>query len=197
MFFQIPGWSSFCLPRYCKLWVLVHFLFFPRLEHREAPHLLLPCTKVSCVDWFGGRGWEKKGWMISLCILLLYFGDGRPHVSDGTATNHKTAISLGPRNYVEKRLQDYSWRTCSWVWEGNFFVCYHQDSEVGHYHSITWRLFESWYILEIYFVISRGQKPCQKHFYSPRVLMRAHWIVWRKEWLKCKHNGYIYFFTIA
>ena len=40
--------------------------------------------------------------MISLCILLLYFGDGRPHVPDGTATNYETAISLGPRIFVEK-----------------------------------------------------------------------------------------------
>ena len=43
--------------------------------------------------------------MISLCILLLYFGDGRPHVPDGTATNYETAISLGPRIFVEKSLQ--------------------------------------------------------------------------------------------
>jgi hypothetical protein len=43
--------------------------------------------------------------MISLCILLLYFGDGRPHVPDVPATNYKAAISLGPRSFVEKSLQ--------------------------------------------------------------------------------------------
>lgn len=36
---------------------------------------------------------------------LALFGDGRPHVPGGTATNHETVISLGPRNFVEKSLQ--------------------------------------------------------------------------------------------
>lgn len=64
--------------------------------------------------WQGWRG--KDGWY-PYASSCFFFGDGRPYVPGGTATNHETAISLGPK-LLKRVFKDYSWRRCSWVWEG-------------------------------------------------------------------------------
>jgi len=67
-----------------------------------------------------GAGRGKDGWYpyASSCSILVMGG----HMFQMFQLQiTKLLLAWVPEALLKKVFKDYSWRTCSWVWEGNFF----------------------------------------------------------------------------